>query len=193
VTVLPAVLWGTQWLREPLAAHHVAGVEDDARAGVLALATEEDLGALRKHLQACPGVAVVALVPRSDATDNAVRAVRALELGVAAVLPNDATPAAIAAALFAAVEGRVTVDPFAADLVFRGLRSRSDNRGRYVITARERDVLGLLVQGHTIAEIAGCLGIGFHTAQTHVKNLYRKLDVGSKAEATAIALRHQLV
>jgi two-component system nitrate/nitrite response regulator NarL len=180
-------------LRESLAAHHIAGVEDDARAGILGLTTEEDLVALRRHLHATPGIVVIALVPRSDALENATRAARALELGVAAVLPADTSPAAIAAALFAAVEGRVTVDPFAAELVFRGLRARSDNRGRYMITARERDVLGLLVQGQTIAEIAGSLGIGFHTAQTHVKNLYRKLDVGSKAEATAIALRHQLV
>ena len=193
MTLLTAVLWGTQSLREPLLAHHIAGVEDDARTGILALTSDDDLSALRRHLQACPGIVVVALVPRTDALDNASRAARALELGVSAVLPMDSTPAAIAAAVFAAAEGRVTVDPFAAELVFRGLRARSDNRGRYTITARERDVLGLLVQGHTIAEIAGSLGIGFHTAQTHVKNLYRKLDVGSKAEATAIALRHQLV
>jgi DNA-binding NarL/FixJ family response regulator len=179
------------WLREPLAAHGVVCVESEARAGLTVIDTDDDLTALRRHLHT--GVPVIALVPRNDAAEYAARAARAVELGVAAVLPTDAPPAAIAAALHAAAEGRVTVDPFGAELVFRGLRARSDTRGRYTITARERDVLGLLVQGHTIAEIAGALGIGFHTAQTHVKNLYRKLDVGSKAEATAIALRHQLV
>jgi DNA-binding NarL/FixJ family response regulator len=189
--VTPAVLWGTSWLREPLIAHHIAGVEDDARAGILALTTDDDLAALRRHIQACP--AVVALIPRSDSSENAARVVRALELGVSAILPNDAPVAAIAAALIGAVEGRVTVDPFASELAVRGLRARADHRGRYPITSREREVLGLLVEGNTIAEIAGCLGIGFHTAQTHVKNLYRKLAVGSKAEATAIALRNQLV
>ena len=189
----PAVLWGTSWLREPLIAHHIAGVEDDARAGILALTTDDDITALRRHIQACPGLAVVALIPRSDSTENAARIVRALELGVAAILPNDAPVAAIAAALLGAVEGRVTVDPFATELAVRGLRARADHRVRYPITSREREVLGLLVEGNTIAEIAGCLGIGFHTAQTHVKNLYRKLAVGSNAEATAIALRNQLV
>jgi DNA-binding NarL/FixJ family response regulator len=178
-------------LREPLIAHHVAGVEDDARAGIIALTSDDDLAALRRHIQACPSI--VALVPRGEALEHAARAVRALELGVAAILPLDAPPAAIAAALFAAVEGRPTIDPFAAELAIRGLRARAPDRGRYPITAREREVLGLLVEGHTIAEIGRTLGIGFHTAQTHVKNLYRKLAVGSKAEATAIALRNQLV
>ena len=160
---------------------------------VIAIVTDDDLAALRRHLHATPTLPVVALVPRTGAIEDAVRAARALELGAAAVLPADAPPDAITAALKTASEGGITVDPFVAELVFRGLKSRADNRSRYTITARERDVLGLLVQGHTIAEIAGCLGIGFHTAQTHVKNLYRKLDVGSKAEATAIALRCQLV
>jgi DNA-binding CsgD family transcriptional regulator len=59
------------------------------------------------------------------------------------------------------------------------------------LTSREREVLGELTEGHTTQTIATRLGIGFGTVQTHLK--YRKLDVGSKAAATAIALRHQLV
>lgn len=61
------------------------------------------------------------------------------------------------------------------------------------LTARERDVLELLAKGLTYAECAGALGIGVGTVQDHVKRLYRKLDVTTKAEASAWAVRHGLL
>lgn len=51
------------------------------------------------------------------------------------------------------------------------------------LSARERDVLGLLAQGERIADIAIRLGISRHTVGDHVKNIYRKLNIGSRAEA----------
>jgi DNA-binding NarL/FixJ family response regulator len=59
------------------------------------------------------------------------------------------------------------------------------------LTAREQDVLGCLEGGHSYAECANRLGITLGTVQTHVKSLYRKLDVSSRAEATAWAARRR--
>lgn len=58
------------------------------------------------------------------------------------------------------------------------------------LTEREEDVLGCLVRGATYEECASALGVRLATVQTHVKNLYRKLDVTTKAEAAAWATRH---
>lgn len=185
--------WGVPWLREPLAACGIEYADAEAGAAVIALASDNDLCATRRLVRTFPGLAVLALVPREAGIEDAARVIQAIELGVAAILPDSAAPAEVAATLGTIAEGHIAMARFATNLIVRGLRSRADVRGRYTITARERDVLSLLVQGRTVAQIASCLGVGFHTAQTHVKNLYRKLDVGSKAEATAIALRHQLV
>ncbi len=61
--------------------------------------------------------------------------------------------------------------------------------GRQPLTRREREVLALLAKGMTYEDAARQLGIGLGTVQSHVKSLYRKLEVSSKAEAAAEAVR----
>ena len=60
-------------------------------------------------------------------------------------------------------------------------------------TARELEVLRLLVQGKSDREIADTLFIGSRTVQTHVSNLLAKLEVSNRAEAAAVAVRNGLV
>lgn len=57
----------------------------------------------------------------------------------------------------------------------------ADDRGQ--LSSREREVLGLLAQGVRLADIADILGISRHTVGDHVKHIYRKLNIGSRAEA----------
>jgi DNA-binding NarL/FixJ family response regulator len=51
------------------------------------------------------------------------------------------------------------------------------------LTPRQREVLSLLAKGFTDDEIARLLQLSIHTVSTHVKKLYRSLDVHSRAEA----------
>jgi DNA-binding CsgD family transcriptional regulator/tetratricopeptide (TPR) repeat protein len=61
------------------------------------------------------------------------------------------------------------------------------------LTQRELDVLRLLVAGRSNPEIAEALFISRDTARTHVANIFRKLDVNSRAEAVDQAHRHGLL
>jgi DNA-binding NarL/FixJ family response regulator len=61
------------------------------------------------------------------------------------------------------------------------------------LTARETEVLRLVAKGFTLQEIAGHLGLSRHTVVDHVKALYRKLNVSSRAEAALEATRRGLV
>jgi DNA-binding CsgD family transcriptional regulator len=60
------------------------------------------------------------------------------------------------------------------------------------LAARELEVLQHLVAGHRNRTIASTLGISENTVKFHVRNLFRKLDVGSRTEAIALAHSHGL-
>ena len=62
-----------------------------------------------------------------------------------------------------------------------------------VLTARETDVLGLLVAGRSNPEIAEALFISRRTVTTHVTNIFAKLGVSNRVEATTAAQLRGLV
>jgi DNA-binding NarL/FixJ family response regulator len=61
------------------------------------------------------------------------------------------------------------------------------------LTAREREVLALLVEGHTNRRIAATLFISESTAGVHVSNILGKLGVATRTEAATVAARLGLV
>jgi DNA-binding NarL/FixJ family response regulator len=64
---------------------------------------------------------------------------------------------------------------------------------RVDLTARERDVLHCLVQGMSYKAVAAALDISIDTVRSHIRSVYRKLQVNSVAEAVGRALRERLV
>jgi DNA-binding CsgD family transcriptional regulator len=71
--------------------------------------------------------------------------------------------------------------------------SRVEGRGAYsndLLTPREREVLLLITDGKSDREIADALFVSRRTAATHVRNLFAKLDVHSRAEAATWAVRN---
>jgi DNA-binding NarL/FixJ family response regulator len=65
--------------------------------------------------------------------------------------------------------------------------------GATTLTGRERDVLRLLVEGRSNAEIAAALFVGASTVKTHVASILAKLGVPTRAAAATHAVRHGLV
>ncbi len=65
--------------------------------------------------------------------------------------------------------------------------------GALRLTERERDVLRGLVQGLAYKQVADTLGLSIDTVRTHVRNIYRKLQVHSVAEAVGRAIRQRLI
>jgi len=61
------------------------------------------------------------------------------------------------------------------------------------LTPREREILPLLSTGFTLAKIGDLLGISRHTVATHVKRIYEKLRISSRAEASVEAVRMGLI
>ncbi len=61
------------------------------------------------------------------------------------------------------------------------------------LTPREREVLEMLARGHSSEEMTDLLQVSPHTVRTHVHNVLTKLQVRSRLEAAAFAVRHDLV
>jgi DNA-binding NarL/FixJ family response regulator len=61
------------------------------------------------------------------------------------------------------------------------------------LTPRETEVLTYLSKGFTIKEIASLMGIKWFTVNDHIKSIYRKLNVSSRAEAAVLASKQGLV
>ncbi len=80
--------------------------------------------------------------------------------------------------------GGSPISPIIARQLLRQLQPQRAEGGRDDgLSPREAEVLGLLARGFSYGEIAGLLSLSTLTVGTHVKNLYRKLQVSSRAEA----------
>jgi DNA-binding NarL/FixJ family response regulator len=70
--------------------------------------------------------------------------------------------------------------------------ARPEKEASGSLTAREAQVLGLLATGRTNRAIAKELSISEKTVARHLANIFLKIGVSTRSEATAYAFRHQL-
>ena len=136
-----------------------------------------------------------ALVVLADAP-NAFWAAEAVRAGARGVLPSDATPDEIIAALEAASVGLVTLPADLATELASGARApatKNATTATQPLTPREVEVLGMLAEGLANKNIASRLRISEHTVKTHVASILTKLDAFSRAEAVAIGARQGLI
>ena len=114
-------------------------------------------------------------------------------LGAAGVVYRDAAAERIAAAVVAATQGLVTVEPeLSASLSGVASASPSDD-GQQGLTPREMQVLRLIADGSSNKSIAYDLDISEHTVKFHVNSIMGKLGVHSRTEAVMNATRSGLL
>jgi DNA-binding NarL/FixJ family response regulator len=136
-----------------------------------------------------PAVQIVALT--SFIEEEKVLA--ALEAGASGFILKDAEADDVAAAIRAAHHDEVHLDPAAARILAKGMRSRTEMRPVEALTERELEVLSLVGHGRSNKEIATALGITERTARTHVSNILGKLELQSRTQAALYAVERKLV
>lgn len=87
---------------------------------------------------------------------------------------------------------RLMLEHFRVHAAFMTAGSTADAAGEVALTARETEVLAMVGRGLTIAEAAQAMGISGQTVATHLKAVYRKLGITSRAEAALEAARRRL-
>lgn len=67
------------------------------------------------------------------------------------------------------------------------------NPAEYTFTLREKEILTLMVQGKSYKQISDDLFISYETVHSHIKNIYKKLDVSSMTEAVSMVIQKRLI
>ncbi len=134
-----------------------------------------------------PEIRVIALT--SFGEGELVRA--ALAAGALSYLLKNVSAEDLAEAIRAASSGHSTLAAEAVQALIQP--AQAEPAVGADLTAREREVLGLMVQGMTNPEIAARLVVSRATAKAHVSNVLSKLGAANRAEAVALALRGKLV
>jgi DNA-binding NarL/FixJ family response regulator len=126
--------------------------------------------------------------------DDDERIVDAICAGACGYLLKNTPPAKLLDALREAVEGGAPMSPEVARRVMTLFReSPPPKKVDYHLTPHESRLLKMLVDGHNYKTAAAQLGISVNTVSFHMRSIYEKLQVHSKSEAVAKALKSRLV
>ncbi|MCM3901505.1 MAG: response regulator transcription factor [Pyrinomonadaceae bacterium] len=118
----------------------------------------------------------------------------ALCAGACGYLLKKTSPARLIESLREAMDGGAPMSPEVARRVIGLFRDiRPPERADYHLTPHETRLLRLLVEGHNYKTAAVEVGVSVTTVAFHMRNIYDKLQVHSKSEAVAKALRNRLV
>jgi DNA-binding NarL/FixJ family response regulator len=143
-----------------------------------------------------PETRVVALTALADG--NLVR--EALQAGFSGYITKDTQADMFVRAVQGVLDGQIVVPERLGKTAFEPAAVEASSLERSTagllarqLTPRELEVLEMLARGAGGGEIAQRLGVSPNTVRTHVQGILSKLQVHSRLEAAAFAVRHQLV
>jgi DNA-binding NarL/FixJ family response regulator len=143
------------------------------------------LDVIRRARRLQPACAVMVVTMFGDEAHM----LQAFEAGAGGYLLKDGTEEDLAAHVLSLHAGGSPMSPLIArQLLVRwqaeaGPAPQASGAGRVALSVRESEVLNLVARGFIYPEIAQHMGLSVSTIQTHVRNIYGKLDVHNKTEA----------
>jgi DNA-binding NarL/FixJ family response regulator len=138
----------------------------------------------RRLKRLLPQVQIIIL---SGYADDA-RVIGALRAGAITYVEKDSQPEQLLEAVRGAVQGKAIFEPTLMQRILQAQTMKSSD----VLTERESEVLRLLAEGLTNAEIAVRLSVSEETVKTHVAGILRKLGLAHRTQAAIYALRNGL-
>jgi two-component system, NarL family, response regulator LiaR len=147
----------------------------------------DGIAATRAILADYPEIKIIAMTSFED--EELVQGV--LAAGAISYLLKNVTSDELVKAIREAASGRSTLSPEAARVLVQA--TRPTKQPSYDLTEREMEVLNLVVQGQSNQQIAETLVVSLATVKAHISSILSKLQVSSRAEATAYAIKHKIV
>ena len=155
----------------------------------------DGIEATRQIKQRFPRVRILALSAYDD-EDYVLEMVKA---GASGYMLKDADHTLIISGIQAVHEGKARIHPRLAVKVFAAFAQLSSTNPRRDadsfdgLTERELEILKLIAAGATGRQVANKLWISERTVDSHIQNIYRKLDIGDRIQATLYAIRKGLI
>lgn len=167
----------------------IAELELDVVLMDLAMPVMGGLEATRNICREFPGVKVLILTQYED--KEHVFAI--LEAGAHGFLNKSAASSELISAIRSVYRGDSYLSPSATKYLVDGYRLETRRDPYEQLTAREREVLRLLAEGHTAREVADMLVISPKTVDSHRTRFMAKLDLRNRAELIKYALRKKII
>jgi len=142
--------------------------------------------AIRKRSPAIP----IIMLTVHQSNDRIFQAICA---GASGYLLKSETSEEILRGVEIALDGGGAIDAQIARRVLEMFSKMVTPQADYGLSEREREILELLVAGHTKSQIANRLNLSPHTIDGHVRNIYTKLHVNNRSGAVAKALKEHLL
>ena len=152
----------------------------------LAMPNLDGVAATRRIASEAPEASVVVLTSFGDNE----RILDAIDAGARGYLLKDAEAQEVVRAIRAAARGEAPLDPRVARAVLA--RSTATSTAMAGMTAREREVLGLVGTGLQNKAIARRLGISEATVKAHLTRIFRQIGVSDRTQAAIWARNHKV-
>ena len=148
---------------------------------------------IRAVRRALPDTEIMVISILGDETS----VVGAIDVGATGYILKDALPADLAATVRDLAAGNSPITPTVARFIVRRAHAAGKAPGageeRAHLTPRELDILWGIAKGFTYNDIADRLAISRNTVPTHIKSIYRKLEVTTRGEAVFEAVQQGLI
>ena len=156
----------------------------------IAMPGMDGLEATRRITKKNPGTKVLILTQH----DHKEYVLSSIKAGAAGYIPKKALGSELASAIRAIQYEDSFLSPPAAKALVEHFRKQADETEPYDrLTAREREILKLIAEGHTSREIAATLYISLKTVLGHRTKIMGKLDIHNRTELIKYAMRKGLV
>ncbi len=140
-----------------------------------------------KSIKEClPGVQIIALTSflEDELVQNAIKA------GAIGYLMKNVSVRELEAAIRSATAGKMTLSPEAAQALVRATQQAAETE---TLTAREQEILKLMVEGLNNAEIAERIVVSLSTVKYHISNILMKLGVENRVAAVTMAIQRKMI
>ena len=117
----------------------------------------------------------------------------AMKRGASGYLLKSSSADDIVRAIESVLKGGLPLDPLITKKMMDAYVGWEEHENTYNLSPREKDVIRLIIQGLNNAEMAEALFISRFTVETHLKNIYHKLDINNRQKLVAKAFKDKIV
>jgi DNA-binding NarL/FixJ family response regulator len=177
-------------------AFRIVGEADNTQDAIeLIREREPDLAVVDVRLPGGGGEVVVVEVRKThpdvkflalSASTSRADVVRLLDVGVDGYMTKATVGVDLPGFVTDALDGQLPISADVAGYMLDIDEGTADRTGLERLTAREREVVLLIARGYTYREVASNLGISVKTLESHMHNIFRKLEIASRHELAAL-------